>query len=549
MKEHKIQTEIKAVSWGILLIVAVFLVVPMGFLCWQSLLSPEEAGTGFGVGNYVETFTDLKFRTAFGNSCLVSALTGLISTCLAFFLAYTVNNTNLPSRLRSLIGGLTVAPMFLPTITYGFVIIYSFGKQGLLTGFLGFQPFEIYGFNGMLLGYVIYTLPIAFLLINNTFKYVDRNFSTVSKIMGDSPVRSFLVTSVRPLVGTLGAAFIQSFTLSFTDFGIPASIGGTFDVAAIHLYNEMLGSIPNFAGGSTVAMMMLLPSIISIIAIGYLEKYNFRYSKISRQEPLASKGRDFCCGGFSLGILFVIVAIFAVMFVVPLVKSWPYEPSLTMKHIMRLFSSPNILSIYGNSLFTAFCTALAGTAVSYGAALVASRSEGGEGIKRIMNGIAIVTNTIPGMVLGIAFLFAFSGTSLQNSFFILIACNVIHFFTTPYLMGKSSLEKLNKGWESTAALMGDNWCNTLVRVIIPNSWGTVMEMFGYYFINSMITISALIFLVGARTSVITTKIKELQHFAKFDEIFVMSILILLTNIAVKLILSRVSRKSMANKTH
>ena len=62
------------------------------------------------------------------------------------------------------------------------------------------------------------------------------------------------------------------------------------------------------------------------------------------------------------------------------------------------------------------------------------------------------------------------------------------------------------------------------------------EMFSYYFINSMITISAVIFLVGARTAVLTTKIKELQHYAQFDSIFVMSLLILATNILVRVIL-------------
>ncbi len=55
--------------------------------------------------------------------------------------------------------------MLLPTITYGFAIIYSFGKQGLLTQLFGRQLFDIYGFNGLLLGYVVYTLPIAFTLI------------------------------------------------------------------------------------------------------------------------------------------------------------------------------------------------------------------------------------------------------------------------------------------------------------------------------------------------------------------------------------------------
>ncbi len=538
---HKEKSEIKIVFWAVIAVFAVFLALPMGYLVRQSL----SANGSFGLENYAETLANGRFLHSFGNSFLISGASALITTILAFFLAYTVNNTALPGRIRKIIGGLTISPMFLPTITYGFVIIYSFGKEGLLTTILGFQPFDIYGFNGMLLGYVIYTLPIAFLLINNTFKYIDKNFAIVSRIMGDTPIQTFFCTAVRPLVGTLGAAFIQAFTLSFTDFGIPASIGGQFDVVAIHLYNEMLGAIPNFAGGSTIAVIMLLPSIISIILIGYLERYNFRYNKISRQEIKSSPVRDTICASGSLILLGGIIAIFAVMFVVPFVRSWPYEPSLTFDNIIRLLKSPNLTGIYENSLLVAFFTSAAGTFLAYGASLVTARSELHGAARSIINGIALVTNTIPGMVLGIAYLFAFSGTSLQNTFLILIVCNVIHFFTTPYLMGKSSLEKMNKGWEATASLMGDSWIKTMFRVVIPNSMGTILEIFSYYFINSMITISAIIFLVGARTAVLTTKIKELQHFAKFDEIFVMSILILLTNIVIRVVISRISRNRHA----
>ena len=61
----------------------------------------------------------------------------------------------------------------------------------------------------------------------------------------------------------------------------------------------------------------------------------------------------------------------------------------------------------------------------------------------------------------------------------------------------------------------------------------MVEMFCYYFINSMVTISAIIFLVTARTAVVTSKINELQHFASFNEIFVLSILIFATNLCMK----------------
>lgn len=79
--------------------------------------------------------------------------------------------------------------MLLPTITYGFAIIYSFGKQGLITKLFGRQLFDLYGFWGLLLGYLIYTLPVSFLLVSVTMEYIDKKFSVVSRIMGDKPGR------------------------------------------------------------------------------------------------------------------------------------------------------------------------------------------------------------------------------------------------------------------------------------------------------------------------------------------------------------------------
>lgn len=91
----------------------------------------------------------------------------------------------------------------------------------------------------------------------------------------------------------------------------------------------------------------------------------------------------------------------------------------------------------------------------------------------MIDSISLVTNTIPGMVIGIAFLFLFSGTPLQNTFFLIIVCNVVHFFSTPYLMMKNSLAKLNASWETTASLMGDTWMKTVVRIVTPNMKTTI----------------------------------------------------------------------------
>ena len=520
--------EIKVIFILLAVFFTVFLALPMIMVLGQSFTVDGQNGITFS--NYAEVLSGKGFLEALGNSLLISVCSALITTLLAFILAYTIHYTNLGRRYKNFIEKAAVLPMLLPTITYGFAIIYSFGNEGLLTKLFGTKLFDIYGFNGLLLGYVIYTLPISFMLLHNAMGYIDKRFMIVSRLMGDSPLQTFRMTILTPLLGTLAASFIQTFFLCFTDFGIPASVGGQFEVIASVLYTEMLGSVPNFGNGAVVALVMIIPSVISITVLHILEKYNVRYNKISPIELKKGRKRDTAFAVLSGAILLCVFSIFAVMFVVPFVDEWPYRISFTMEHVRAVFEDNTLFGVYTNSLMVAVITALAGTLLSYGAALVTARSTVSGKIKSAIESIALVTNTIPGMVIGLAYLFAFTGTSLQNTFAILIICNIVHFFSTPYLMMKNSLSKMNASWETTAMLMGDNWIKTIVRVVTPNAISTLLEVFSYYFVNAMVTVSAVIFLAGARTMVITTKIKELQYFNKYNEIFVLSLLILLTNL-------------------
>lgn len=530
--------ELKLCFAAVCSIFAVFLGIPLVNLGWKSLTGSN----GFGLDNYLAVLADEKFMTAFQNSFVIAVIEALITTVIAFLLAYGLHMTRIHSKIKDMLQLIIMMPMFLPSITYGFAVIYSFGKQGLITKLIDTQLFPIYGFWGMLLAYIIYTLPPAFLVLYNAFFYIDKNFITVSKLMGDNWLRTFFVTSVRPLAGSIMAAFILSFFLSFTDFGIPVSIGGSYEVIAVELYMKMMGAVPDFNSGSVIAVAMLVPSVLSLLLLRYMERFNFRYSKISSYEIKKSWQRDTVFSVFFAFIALAFISVFAVMFIVPFVKSWPYQPFFTLDTVKRVFSDSGLVDIYFNSLFVAVITSVIGTILCYGAAMVNARSDLSRSCKTIMDIIAMVTNTVPGMVLGVAFIFVFSGTALQNTFLILVIANILHFFTTPYLMIKSSLEKMNASWETTGMLMGDTWLKTVIKVVIPNSKATVYQMLSYFFVNSMVTISAIVFLAGARTMVVTTKIKELQYFEKFDEVFVLSLLIFFTNIVAKTLFDVLAEK-------
>ena len=537
--------EIKAIFAVMAVFFAGFLAVPMISVLVRSFTGNGEAAS---LAHYVEVLTGRGFLKALGNSFVVSISSALLATVLAFILAYTIHYTNVGKRYKWLISKAAILPMLLPTITYGFAIIYSFGKQGLLTKLFGRQLFDIYGFNGLLLGYVVYTLPIAFTLINNAMGYIDKRFMIVSRLMGDSPLQTFRMTIVIPLMGTLATSFIQTFFLCFTDFGIPASVGGRYEVVASVLYEEMLGSIPNFGNGAVVALVMIIPSVVSITVLHILEKYNVRYNKISPIELKKGVKRDVVFSVLSGAILVCALSMFVVMFITPFIEEWPYRMNFTMEHVQAVFEDRQLYGVYVNSVMVALVTALVGTLIAYGGALVTARSTVSGKLKKVIDSIALVTNTIPGMVIGLAYLFVFAGTPLQNTFPIIIICNIVHYFSTPYLMMKNSLSKMNASWETTAMLMGDSWVKTIMRVVTPNALSTLLEVFSYYFVNAMVTVSAVIFIAGARTMVITTKIQELQYFNEFNEIFVLSLLILFTNLIARAVFRRLAKMSESRQS-
>ncbi|MBX8942908.1 MULTISPECIES: ABC transporter permease subunit [Lysinibacillus] len=525
LKTNKVM---KLIFLPILLFFLFFLIVPLLYMLWQSF----KIGNVVTTQNYIEALRNIEIREAFTNSFKVSFVASVITTILAFWLAYAVHFTTMHRHTKKLVQiGITL-PMLLPTITYGFVLIYTFGNQGILTKLVGQPLFTIYGYNGLVIGYVLYTLPVAFILMQNSMQYIDKRFLLVSILMHDQPMRRFYHTVYRPMLGTIGGAFILTFVLSFTDFGIPASVGGNYRVIATELYQAMLGSIVHFERGAVISVLMLVPAVLGVVMLTVLERFNFQYKQVGQSELVKHRLRDALFTIYSILCVTAVCIIFSTMFIVPFTKGYPYDFSFTLEHVQNVLAEKDLTKVYINSLIVAVLTAIFGVGITFMSALLNTRTplKG----RKSLDVTSMMTNTVPGMVLGLSYLFFFNGSSLKGTFLIIIACNIVHFFTTPYLMAKNSLQKMDPTWEVTAELLKDSWLKTVIRIILPNIRPTIYQMFSYYFLNAMVTVSGVIFLVSTKTMLVSTRIKELQHFAKYTDIFVLSIFILCTNLIVKL---------------
>lgn len=96
--------------------------------------------------------------------------------------------------------------------------------------------------------------------------------------------------------------------------------------------------------------------------------------------------------------------------------------------------------------------------------------------------------------------------------------------------------------------MGVSWYRTIFKVIIPLSIDSIIESFSYYFINSMITISAVIFLYTTKTRLISVMMISKNDAGDIGAAAAISVMIILVNIFFKIIFD-LSTKYIRNRSY
>ena len=138
-------------------------------------------------------------------------------------------------------------------------------------------------------------------------------------------------------------------------------------------------------------------------------------------------------------------------------QSFPNDLSFTFDHIANIFSNTHGVGLTAyilNSLELAFLTALLGTGFAYLLGYLSVRQTGRMG--KAIDLLALSTIAIPGLVLGIGFIFMFKGTNgtFYGTILILIVVNIFHFIGSPYLLAKNCLNKINSEYEVIGETLG-----------------------------------------------------------------------------------------------
>lgn len=479
-----------------------------------------------------QVFSQENLVTVLGRSVAVSALTTVISIALAYLLAWCMERTAIPCK--GLFRLLVALPMLIPSVSIGMGIVLLCGNNGILTNLLNLRIGSIYGMKGIVWGSVMYSLPVAFLMIDNILKYEDSAPYEAATILGLSKWNQFTAITVPYLRKPMIVVAFSVFTLSFTDYGVPLMVGGKFKTLPVVMYQEVIGQL-NFGKGCVYGSILLIPAVISFV-LDFLNKNNANTAYVTKPFELRKQGaRDipamFYC---------IVMAVFSVLpilafIVLAFVKQYPGDMTLTLGNIVKTMQLGGAKYLV-NSLVISLCVSVIGVVLVVLVAYFTARTR--SGIGKYLHLICMSMAAIPGVVLGLSYVLLFKDSALYDTIGILIAVNVVHFFASPYVMMYTSISKLNENLEAVASTLGISRPRLLVDILLPKCKGTVLEMFSYFFVNSMMTISAVSFLANYKTKPIALMINQFEAQAQMEYAAVVSLVILLVNLTVKIATER-----------
>jgi putative spermidine/putrescine transport system permease protein len=206
-------------------------------------------------------------RRTLGAAFVVTGLTLAIALPYAWLMVRTPR-----PWLKKLLLVSLFLPFFIGQVVraYGWLIVL--GQQGLVNSTLaalGLPTIAVlYTLPGVVLGLVQYMLPFAVLMLAPAFTAVAEEVELASASLGATPSRTFLHV-VLPLVKPgLVAASVVVFTLSLTDFAMPAIMGGgRNDFIANGIYDAFFRLSDPGLGGALAIVLTLIGTTIAGLAL------------------------------------------------------------------------------------------------------------------------------------------------------------------------------------------------------------------------------------------------------------------------------------------
>jgi len=493
------------IIWALL---GLFILFPLVWLLFRTFTE----GGAFTLGNLLAILKDPNHRQSFWNSLILATLVGLSGTALGFFFAFTAVRANLPKVWGAVLDAACLLPLISPPFTTAIAMMFSFGPRGLITyHLLGVKGVTVYGLWSTLFSETLTFFPIAYLTLKPILAGIDPNVEDMAFSLGSSRWRVFRTVTLPLTVPGLANAFLLLFAASLADFATPLILAGNqFPVLPTQAYLQITGLF-DLRGGAVLSFVLLVPAMAVYLLQRFWvgrKSYVTITGKAGAQTTVKSVSQwaRYPLLATCLLVSVCILYFYLLLFYASVVVALGANHTWTLQHYHVIFTEG--LKAIRDTLIIAGAGmplgGLFGILVGY---LVTKKQFPG---KQAMEVVSMINYSLPGTIVGIAYLMAFNDPPivLTGTALIIVACYVFRYSPTGIRATVATLAQIDPSIEEASQSLGAGSGTTFRRITLPLIVPAFFAGLGVVFIRSMTAISATIFLVSINWTLITVKILD-----------------------------------------
>ncbi len=509
---------------GALLIVLAFLVIyPLLMLVFGALSDSNPIVDGFGAfrpsaKHFFDVLANENVHLAFFNAIVACGGGTILAVVIGLAFSWIVVRTNTP--FKGFIAGASMIPLFVPPLVAGVAWgILGSPKTGLLNTVLKWVGidfrFDFYSMSGLIVVFGIYYAPYVYMFTASALRNMDPSLEEASEVSGASAFTTLFTVTFPLIAPAILAGSLLSFVVMLGIYGVPAALGAPANISVLttYIFKLTAWSPPLYNTAAAVAILLMVVTAILVWAQQRVlsgKSYATVAGKAFRPRALNLGRWRWFTFSLALVYLFVVVVLPTLALVIAAFRRFLFFKDFSALfdwkqyswvHFNSVFDNPlTMLSIW-NTLKVGVITAVVGGALAFAIGYTVNRTTVRG--RRSIDLLATLPVAIPGLVVGVAYLWAWIGLpgGLYGTIWILALAFVARFMPDTVKALSTSFLQIHRELEEAAWICGRGLLGTIRTIVLPLAKPGVVASMTLLFVLAIRELGSSLFLYTSDTMV------------------------------------------------
>jgi iron(III) transport system permease protein len=506
----------RSLTWAwvglLLVILGVLVLYPVFMLLVGTLTDVNPIVEGYNLsaltfGNIAKVLVNPDVHAALANSMIACVGGTVIAVTVGLFFSWVVTRTNTP--LRGVVETAGVMPLFVPPLVAALAwSLLGSPKTGIVNILVGARVIDMYSVSGVMVLFGIYYAPYIYMFTASALRNMDPSLEEASEVSGVGPFATVFRITLPLIAPAILSGAILAFVVMLGIYGIPAILatpaGETF--LTTYIYTLIVWTPPLYGQAAATSLILIVATALCV----YLQQRVIGARSYVTVAGKAFKPKIIDLGPWryatlafaALYVLIVVILPYLALFIaafrkfmfIPDVASIFDVSRYSLGHFVDLFANPLALRSIGNSLLIGIITAFLGGALSFAVGYTVHRSKAPG--RRLIDFVATVPVAIPGLVIGVAYLWAWVGLpgGLYGTIWILALSFIARFLPDTMKALSSSLVQIHRELEEASTICGRSLFATVRHIVLPLAWPGILSGMTLLFVLSIRELGSAMFL-------------------------------------------------------